>query len=88
MQLGARGLQVVLLVLRESVLTVVAGTVLGVAVAFPSTRLIAGMQFGVESGDPVTVASAAGVLITVALLSALLSARRAATVDPLIALRE
>ena len=37
MQLGARGLQVVLLVLRESVLTVVAGTVLGVAVAFSLT---------------------------------------------------
>jgi ABC-type antimicrobial peptide transport system permease subunit len=54
---------------------------------FPAVRLVQGMLYGVSAFDPVTWIAAAAVLIAVALVAALLPALRAASVDPMQALR-
>jgi ABC-type antimicrobial peptide transport system permease subunit len=66
----------------------VAGVVVGIAIAFFTTRLAASLLYGVSPRDPATIAAVAGVLLLVAVLANYLPARRAARVDPLIALRQ
>jgi putative ABC transport system permease protein len=51
------------------------------------TRLISGMLFGITAADPLTFAGVAALLGTVALLANYITARRAAKVDPMVALR-
>jgi predicted lysophospholipase L1 biosynthesis ABC-type transport system permease subunit len=87
MALGARRGDVLKMVLRESLALVVAGTVLGVPVALLATRLIANRLFGVSAGDPVTIGGVVLLMSAVAALAGFLPARRAARVDPLVALR-
>lgn len=87
MALGALPRGVVWMIVRESMSLVVAGAVIGIAVALGVTRWIAGMLFGVPATDPFTYALVVLLLASVALAAAWLSARRAAHVDPLIALR-
>jgi ABC-type antimicrobial peptide transport system permease subunit len=85
--LGAVPQRVVRLVLREAVLLVAIGLAVGVSLASALAGTLEGMLFGVQPGDWRSVASAVFVLLMVAMLSAWLPARRAARVDPLIALR-
>jgi predicted permease len=85
--LGAAANDVVRLVLRDSLSMVVAGVVLGVPLAYTMARTLATWLFNVEPFDPLTLVTSAAILIAVGFVAAWLPARRAATVDPLIALR-
>lgn len=85
--LGATRGRVLGLVLREGLTFTVVGVGLGLVGAFGLTRLISSMLFGVEAFDATTFAGVAVLLIGVALLASWLPARRAAGVDPLIAMR-
>jgi putative ABC transport system permease protein len=87
MALGAERSEVLGMVLREGMQLVIVGLVVGVAGAVALTRLLAGLLYGVPATDPVTFAGVVLVLIGVAAVACLIPARRAATVDPMIALR-
>jgi predicted permease len=87
MALGAGTRQVLTSVLRETLLLTVVGIALGLPITFGVARLITSMLFGVNPGDPAALMLAAGVLCAVGLAAAYIPARRAAKVDPLVALR-
>jgi putative ABC transport system permease protein len=87
MALGARRREVVGLILGDGIRLVVAGTVLGLAAALAGARSLQGFLFGISSLDGLTFALVPVLLATVALLACLVPARRAAKVDPLVALR-
>ena len=85
--LGAQRGRVMRLVLIDAMRLVVAGLLVGVLVAFLSTRLLEAQLNGVKPGDPLSIIVAALVLLGTAILAALLPALRAARVEPMIALR-
>jgi len=87
MALGAERGTVVRMVLRETALLIVIGLAVGVPASLACARLIQSKLFGLKAADPVTLAAAIGVMVLVALASGYLPARRAAKIDPLIALR-
>jgi ABC-type antimicrobial peptide transport system permease subunit len=89
MALGASPVTVVQLVMRQTLVVVLAGIALGFAASRPIVHAIASMRilFKVESGDSTSYAIAIGTMIVVACLAAWLPARRAARVDPSVALR-
>jgi predicted permease len=87
MALGAHPRGIFRLVLRDSWLLVSIGIAIGIPVALAGTRLIQGMLFGLSSTDPIVMLLAAILLIAVATFAGYLPARRAARVDPMIALR-
>ena len=87
MALGAGRGEVLGMVLREGLLLVGAGLALGALVAIGLGRLMTGLLFHVETTDPLTYAGMALVLLLIAAAACLVPARRAATVDPLVALR-
>jgi putative ABC transport system permease protein len=86
--LGATGSQVSRLVLRQGVTLALAGVVIGGAGAYWLTRLLAKMLFGVSATDPLTFFGVAGLLTAIAAVACYVPARRAARVDPLLAMRE
>ena len=88
MALGATRTGVLSLILREGMLLVAAGVLIGFTAALAVGRLLSRMLFGVSASDPASVAGAALILSMVALLACYLPARRATRVDPLEALRE
>lgn len=85
--LGASPRALVANVVREGLSLVITGIVVGIGGAPALTRLLASQLFGVSATNPTTFAAVAVVLGAVALLASLIPAWRAATVDPLIALR-
>jgi putative ABC transport system permease protein len=85
--LGARPVTVLAMVLRESSLLVLTGVAIGALAALGLSRAVAALLFGIGSRDAVAFAGAAGVMAVVALLATILPARRAAQVDPTVALR-
>jgi predicted permease len=85
--LGASRSDVLSMILGESMWLVIAGLVIGVAVILSSSRLIASALYGVSPADPLTITAAIALMAGVALLAALLPARRASRVDPMVALR-
>ena len=87
MALGARGGDVVRLVMKETMLLVAGGVTVGLIAALATTRLISSWLYGLTPNDPVTIGLAALVLMTVAAVAGYLPAHRAARVDPLVALR-
>jgi putative ABC transport system permease protein len=87
MALGARATRVVRAVVARGVGLVVVGLVIGLAGALVVTRLIGGFLYGVEPADPVTLMGVTLLLLATAGLAVYLPARRAARVDPMIALR-
>jgi putative ABC transport system permease protein len=88
MALGANRRQVAGMFVRNGVVTAVAGTVLGLAGALVLARWLQTLLFRVEPTDPWTLASVAILLIAVAAVACYVPARRAARVDPIVALRE
>ena len=64
------------------------GLVVGVAASFASTRLLRSQLFGVEPADPLAYAAVTLLLAAVTLIACYIPARRAAGVDPMIALRQ
>jgi ABC-type antimicrobial peptide transport system permease subunit len=85
--LGARGRDVIGLLLRETVALVGIGLAIGLAAAFGVTRTLRSLLFGVTSTDLVTFGAAALALGLVALAATYVPARRAGRVDPVGALR-
>jgi predicted permease len=85
--LGARQKTVVGTVVRSAVATALAGIGAGLVAAFALTRMMASFLYGVSPTDPVTAVAVAGVLLLVAALAALVPALRAASVNPMTALR-
>jgi predicted permease len=85
--LGARPGAVLRLVMRQALALATAGVMAGAAAALLLTRLLAGLLFEVRATDPLTYAAIACVLAATAALAAWRPARRAATVDPIAALR-
>jgi ABC-type antimicrobial peptide transport system permease subunit len=87
MALGAQARNVLWLVLRETLFLVAIGIAIGLPVALAAARLIKGFLFGLSANDPLTIALAASLMLAVAALAGYLPARRAASVDPMDALR-
>ncbi|HEU4835422.1 MAG TPA: ABC transporter permease [Pyrinomonadaceae bacterium] len=88
MALGAQGRSVLWLVLREALLLVVIGLVVGVLASLALTKTAASLLYELKPNDPLTIALATLVLSAVALIAGYLPARRAARVDPMVALRD
>ncbi|HUE85571.1 MAG TPA: ABC transporter permease [Vicinamibacterales bacterium] len=86
--LGASRGQIVGLVLRESVAPIAAGLFVGVAGAVACGRLLQGVLYEVRPSDPAVLAAIALTLATVALVAGVVPARRAASIDPVTALRD
>ena len=87
MALGARRTSVLSLVLRQGLALVLVGLAIGLGGALVLTRLLTTLLFGIQPTDGVTFAAVSMVLIAVAAIACLIPARRAATVDPIVALR-
>jgi predicted permease len=87
MALGARERDVLRLVVSQGMLQALIGVSVGLAGAFLLTRVMSSLLFGVSATDPVTFAITSVLLIVVTVLACCLPARRAARVDPLVALR-
>ena len=85
---GASRGEVVLLMLRDSARVVMAGLAAGLVAAVLLTRTLTGLLHEVTPADPITLAIVAGLLGTAGLLASFVPARRAASIDPLQALRE
>ena len=85
--LGAQSGGVARMILRETAVLIVIGLAAGIPASLACARLIESKLFGLKPADPLTLAIALGSLIAVALFSGWLPARRAAKLDPLVALR-
>ena len=86
--LGATGRQVSGLVLQQGVGLAIAGVAVGGAGAYWLTRLLSKLLFGVSATDPLTFVGVAALLTAIAAIASFVPARRAAKVDPLLAMRE
>lgn len=87
MAIGAAAEDIRGMVLRDGMLPVAIGMILGLAASVAVNRILQSQLVGVSPYDPVTMAGAPVVLILVALLACLIPARRAMNVDPAVALR-
>jgi predicted permease len=87
MALGAQSRDVLKLILRQGMTLALVGVGAGLLVSAALTRLMKGLLYGVGPNDPLTFVGIALLLTTVTLLAALIPARRATKVDPMVALR-
>ena len=84
---GADRQRILAMVLGHACRLAVAGLLLGLVLSFATMRLLAGMLFGVQPADPVTLLAGCAVILSTAALAAWLPARRAAALEPMRALR-
>jgi predicted permease len=87
MALGAQAADVVRLVVRDGMRLVAIGLAVGVVIALPLSRLLSGWLYGLSPTDPLTFVAMPMMFATVALVASLIPSRRAARLDPLVALR-
>jgi ABC-type antimicrobial peptide transport system permease subunit len=87
MALGARGVDVLRMIVRQAILMAGVGVVLGLSISFALGSLMVKLLFGVAPRDPVTFIATAILLAGTAVLASYIPARRASKVDPLVALR-
>ena len=87
MALGAQRNNVLWMILRESLLLVCIGVIIGVPVIFAAGKWIASLLFSVKPADPLTLALATLLMFAVGFLACYIPARRAMHVDPMVALR-
>jgi ABC-type antimicrobial peptide transport system permease subunit len=85
--LGARRIDLLSLVLKDAGVMTATGVALGLTGAFFATRLTETLLFGVSPKDPATFALVSGLLIIAAFVASWLPARKAARVEPIIAMR-
>ena len=88
MALGARSQDVLSLIMRESMILVAVGVVIGIAIALGTSRFVASLLFELQPTDLVSMIVATAVMITVSALAGYLPARRASRVDPMVALHQ
>jgi predicted permease len=87
MALGAARSGVRWLVLREILLLVAVGIVLGIPITLMGNRLIQNMLYGLKGSDPLSIVLSVTILLVVATLAGYLPARKASRLDPMVALR-
>jgi ABC-type antimicrobial peptide transport system permease subunit len=87
MALGAGRREIYGLVIKDAMVLTLAGLAIGTVAALLSARVIGAQLYGVTSTDPATYVAIAGLQLAVAVFATLLPARRAARVDPVVALR-
>jgi putative ABC transport system permease protein len=87
MALGATQKSVAWMILREIIGMLGLGLLIGLLAAYGIGRVVESLLFGVKAGDPIVFVLAAGLLAGVALLAGWLPSRKAASVDPMVALR-
>ncbi len=87
MAIGARAGDVLALVLRQGLTMTLVGVAIGVGGSYVAARTIASLLFGIEPADPLTFAVVVVALVSIAGLACYVPARRAARVDPMVALR-
>ena len=85
--LGAQRVDLLLLVVRQGLLLLVCGVAAGIGIAMGVTRLLASLLYDVRPTDAVTFSAVAAILIFVGLIACCIPARRAASIDPMVALR-
>ena len=85
--LGARPRAMLFIIVRHVVAWTLVGLSLGVAGSVALSRYLQGVLFGITPLDPTTFAAVCAVFFAIAVLAALIPARRIAAVDPLVALR-
>jgi len=88
MALGARAYEVLAMVLRQATRIVAAGVAIGLVVAFFVSRLLQASLFEITRTDPITYSSVVALLMVIALIACVIPARRATTVNPIVALRQ
>ncbi|MEO8658890.1 MAG: ABC transporter permease [Bryobacteraceae bacterium] len=88
MALGARREDVLRMVLVYGLRLALPGVALGLAGAYAASRFLASLLYGVRPTDPATYAGTAALLLVVSVAAGIIPARRAAALDPLVALRQ
>ena len=86
--LGARQRSVAAMVARRGLSLVAVGSVIGAGGAVAGARTLESQLFGVSAGDPATFAAVVALLFVVAAIASYVPARRAARIDPVVALRQ
>jgi putative ABC transport system permease protein len=87
MALGAERQNVLGMIFRRGMITIAAGLLVGLPIAWAFARLMASLIFGVTANDPATFVAIPLALIAAASLAIYIPARRATRIDPIIALR-
>ena len=86
--LGAQGRDVVRLIVRQGLIQIAVGVVLGLGAGLGFSNLLGNFLFGVETRDPMVFAGVTAVVVAVGIIATWLPARRASAIDPMVALRE
>jgi putative ABC transport system permease protein len=87
MALGAERGDVLRVVIRQGLTVILIGVAVGIIGALALTRFLSTLLYGVKPTDPATIAAVSVLLIVVAALASVIPARRATTLDPMVALR-
>jgi ABC-type antimicrobial peptide transport system permease subunit len=87
MALGAQSARILRQVLTESGGLILIGAAIGILLALAGARLVSSMLYGLTATDPATILVSTLVLLAVALLAGYIPARKAARIDPMLALR-